>query len=106
MNKDPSFFSSPLPKHFNDRNLKLLGKREENEVSTQHVLSIRPYAHIKAKHSKKVDLVKTCHFTLLKDSCIIKKVIPINQTCLLTQINNIYAIILEPMICYNLIIKE
>ena len=51
---------------------KIFGKREENGVSTSHVLSMRPYAHIKAKHAKKGHLVKTCHFTLLKVSCIIK----------------------------------
>ena len=32
---------------------KCLGKKEENGVSTPHVLKIRPYAHIKAKHAKK-----------------------------------------------------
>ena len=57
---------------------KMFGKREENEVSTPHVLSVRPYAHIIAKHAKKGYLVKTCHFTLLKVSCIIKQVIPID----------------------------
>ena len=28
-------------------------KREENGVSSPHVLSMRPYAHIQAKHVKK-----------------------------------------------------
>ena len=28
-------------------------KREENGVSTPYVLSMRPYAHIIAKHAKK-----------------------------------------------------
>ena len=32
---------------------KIFGKREENGVSTPHVLSMRPYAHIQAKHAKK-----------------------------------------------------
>lgn len=30
----------------------MFGKREENGVSTPHVLSIRPYAHTQAKHAK------------------------------------------------------
>ena len=45
---------------------KMFGKREENGVSTPHVLSIRPYAHIKAKHAKKDHLLKTYHFTPFK----------------------------------------
>ena len=85
---------------------KMFGKKEETRVSRPLVLSMRSYAHIIGKHAKKGYLVKTCHFTLLKDSCIIKKVIPINQTCLLTQTINMYTNILEPMIYYKHIIKE
>ena len=44
----------------------MFGKREENGVSTPYVLSMRPYAHIQAKHSKKELLVKICHFTPLE----------------------------------------
>ena len=44
---------------------KMFGKKEENGVSTPHVLSMRPYAHIRAIHAKKGHLVKICHFTLL-----------------------------------------
>ena len=47
---------------FNDLNLKWWGKREENGVSTPHVLSMRPYAHTTPKHAKKENLVKICHF--------------------------------------------
>ena len=32
---------------------KIFGKREENGVSTPHILSMRLYAHTKAKHAKK-----------------------------------------------------
>ena len=85
---------------------KMFGKREENGVSTPQVLRMRQYAHIITKHAIKGHLVKTCHFTLLKVSCIIKQVIPINQTCLITQTSNIYPNILEPMIYHNPIIKE
>ena len=46
-------------KLFNYRNLKYLGKGEENGVSTAYVLSMRPYAHTQAKHAKKGLLVKT-----------------------------------------------
>ena len=84
----------------------MMGKRAENGVSTPHVLSIRLYTHIMSKHAKTEIKLKTCHFTLLKVSCIIKKVIPINQTCLITQTSNIYPNILEPMIYHNPIIKE
>ena len=42
-----------------------MGKKEENGVSTLLVLSMRPYAHIQAKHAKRGLLVKTCLFTLL-----------------------------------------
>ena len=45
---------------------KMFGKREENGVSTPHVLSMRPYAHIQTKHAKKGLLVKTCLFTPLR----------------------------------------
>ena len=38
---------------------KMFGKREENGVSTPHVLSMRLYGHIQAKHAKKGLLVKT-----------------------------------------------
>ena len=44
----------------------MFGKMEENGVSTSHVLSIRHYAHIQAKHAKKGLLVKTFHFNLLR----------------------------------------
>ena len=30
-----------------------VGEQKENGVSTPHVLKLRPYAHIKAKHAKK-----------------------------------------------------
>ena len=40
-------------KFSNDRNLKCLGKGEENGVTTPHVLSMRLYAHIQGKHTKK-----------------------------------------------------
>ena len=100
-----SFFKSsrmslqrPKPKNF--------GKREETGVSTPHVLSMRPYAHIISKHAKKGLLVKICHFIGIKVSCITNKVIPINQICLITQTSNMYPNILEPMICYNPTIKE
>ena len=43
----------------------MFGKREENGVSTPHLLSMRPYAHIHEKHANKEMLGKTCHFTLL-----------------------------------------
>ena len=44
----------------------MFGKMEENGVSTSHVLSIRHYAHIQAKHAKKGLLVKTCYFNHLR----------------------------------------
>ena len=44
---------------------KMFWKREGNGVSTPHVKSMRPYAHIQAKQTKKGLLVKTCNFTLL-----------------------------------------
>ena len=44
----------------------MFGKKDENGVSTPHVLSIRPYAHITPKHVKKGYLVKSCHFNHLK----------------------------------------
>ena len=44
---------------------KIFGKREENGVSTSHVLSMRLYAHIQEKHDKRDFLVKTCHFAPL-----------------------------------------
>ena len=84
---------------------KMFGKRE-NGVSTPHIISIRSYSHTQTKHAKTHFLVKTCHFTLLKVSCIMKQVIPINQTCLLTQPSNMYPNMFEPMIYYNPIIKE
>ena len=76
----------------------MFGENEENRVSTPHVLSMRPYPKIRTKHAIKGHLVKTRHFTLLKVSCRIKKVIPINQTCLQTQSSNMYPKILQPMI--------
>ena len=30
----------------------MFGKKEENGVITAHVLTMRPYAHIQAKHAK------------------------------------------------------
>ena len=45
---------------------KMFGKKQQNGVSTPHVLSMRPYAQIRAKHAKKGHLVKICPFTLLK----------------------------------------
>ena len=44
---------------------KMFCKREENRDNNSHVLSMRPYAHIQAKHAKRGLLVKTCLFTLL-----------------------------------------
>ena len=65
--KEESKPSTILPsKLFNDRNLSFLEKREENGVSTPHVLSMRPYAHIQEKHDKKGLLVKTLHINLLR----------------------------------------
>ena len=80
---------------------KMCGTQEENGVSTPHVLSMRPYAYIRAKHANKGHLAKTCHFTPLKVSCIIKQVIQINQTCLLNQTNNTYPNIPEPIILFT-----
>jgi len=37
---------------------KMFGKREENGVSTPHVLSMRSYAHTQEKHDKRDILVK------------------------------------------------
>ena len=36
----------------------MFGKREENGVSTPHVLSMTPYSHTQAKHDKKDFLSK------------------------------------------------
>ena len=72
-------------KLFNDRNPKCLEKEEENGVSTPHVLSMRPYAHVLAKHTKKGLLVKTCHFTPLRTYCTEKQVLSTNKTCLHSQ---------------------
>ena len=76
----------------------MMGKREENGVSTPYVLSMRPYAHILSKHAMKGLLVETRHLKSLKTSCITKKVIPIDQTCLLIQTSNMHPNILESMI--------
>ena len=77
-------------KLFNERNLKCLGKREENGVSTPHVLSMRSYAHIQAKYAKTEILVKSSQFTLLRTYAqpIVKEVMYINM--------------LEPIISYTL----
>ena len=56
--KNPSLQQMPAYKLLNDRNLKCLGKGEENGVSNPRVLSMRPYAHIQEKHAKKGLLVK------------------------------------------------
>ena len=49
--------SNPLTmspsKLLNDRNLICLRKREENGVSTPHILSMRSYAHTQSKHAKR-----------------------------------------------------
>ena len=37
---------------------KMYGKKEENGVSTSHVLSMRSYAHTQAKHAKRDFLLK------------------------------------------------
>ena len=42
---------SPTQIHRPER--KMFGKREENGVSTQHVLRMRPYTHTQAKHAQK-----------------------------------------------------
>ena len=44
-----------LQKHFNDRNIKCLGKRKK-WVSTPLVRSMRTYAHILGKDSKERDI--------------------------------------------------
>ena len=44
--------------------LKMFGTREENGVSTPHVLSMRSYARTQAKHAKEGLFIKTCYFTL------------------------------------------
>ena len=64
----------------------MFGTREENWVSTTHVLSMRSYAHTQAKHAKRDFLVKTCYFTPLMD-LIQGQVSHINQpTCLLSRL--------------------
>ena len=72
----------------------MLGKREENGVSTQNVLSITPNAHITPKHVKKGHLVKSCHFTPLMtyEQPIVKDV-------------KLYIIMLELIISYTLLTK-
>ena len=70
---------------------KIFWKREENGVSTLDVLSMRPYTHIIAKYAKKGYIVITFHSIPLKTSCIIKQVIPTNQTSLLTQTRNTHC---------------
>ena len=36
----------------------MFGKKEDNEVHTPYVLSMRPYAHIRVKHAEKGHFVK------------------------------------------------
>ena len=43
---------SPTQIHRPER--KMFGKREENGVSTQHVLRMRPYTHTKTKDAQNV----------------------------------------------------
>ena len=64
--KNPSLQQLRLPKLFNDWKLKCLGKREENGVSTQHVISVISYAHIQEKYAKWELLVKSCPSTPLR----------------------------------------
>ena len=58
-------FNNVAFKTLQSPNPKIFGKREENELSTLHVLSMRTYAHTQAKHDKREFLVKTCNFTPL-----------------------------------------
>ena len=92
-------------KLFNDRNLKCLGKGKENGVSTPHVLSMRPYAHIQAKHAKKGILVKHAIFPFR--NLMQSQASHINQPNMLTNsTSNTYSNILETIIYYNPNIKE
>ena len=85
--------------------LKMFVKREENRVSTSHVLSMRPYAHIQAKHAKKGILVKHAIFPFR--NLMQSQASHINQPNMLTNsTSNTYSNILETMFFYNPIIKE
>ena len=44
---------------------KMFETREENGVSSPHVLRMISYAHTQGNHAKRDFLVKTCHFTPL-----------------------------------------
>ena len=65
---------------------KMFGKNKQNGVSTPHVLSMRPYAHIRAKHVKKGYLVKTCHFTRF-NSLMLNQASHTNKSNMLTKSN-------------------
>ena len=80
--KNPILQQCLLQKLFNIRNLKCLGKVEENGVNISHVHSMRPYEHILETHAKKWFLVTTCHFTLLGTQYKVNLVISTYKTCL------------------------
>ena len=80
--------------------------REENIVSTPHILSMRSYADTQAKHDKRDFLSK--HDILPPFRGLMQsQVSHINQPNMLTiSTSNTYPNILETMIYYNPNIKE
>ena len=84
----------------------MFGKREGNGVSTPYVLSMRPYAHIIAKHAKKGLFYQTMPNYPFRGLMQIQ-VSHINQQNMLTiSTSNTYPNILELIIYYNPTIKE
>ena len=104
--KNPSLQQCRLPKLFNDRNLKCLGKGEEIGVITLHVLSVGSYAYKQARHAKKDFLSKHAKFTPFWD-LMQSQVSHINEPNMLTiSTSNTCPNIHETMIYYNPKIKE
>ena len=95
--KNPSL-QQYRPKEFNDRNLNCLKEGEENGIGTPHVLSMRYYAHIQAKHPKEDFFSQNMPFYPFRD-LVQSQASRINQPITLTiSTSNTYPNILKTMI--------
>ena len=63
MNKESKPFLMSPSKTLQRLESKNVGEKGRKGIIISHVLSMRPYAHIKSKHAKRGLLVETCHFT-------------------------------------------
>ena len=99
-------FNSVALKNHQWPECKMFWKRKDNGVSTPHILSMRPYAYIQAKHAKKGLLDKNMSFYLWRN-LMQSQASHINQLNMITiSTNNINPTYVKPWFSTTLLSRN